>query len=52
MTTLIESLKRLYKVGRLTEAQIARLVEKGTITPADYTYITGKSYDIEDKEEA
>lgn len=40
-TTLIESLKRLYKAGRLTETQIAQRIEKGTITPEDYEYITG-----------
>ena len=36
MSTLVESLKRLYKAGRLTAAQIAQRVEKGTITPAEY----------------
>ena len=44
MTTLVESLKRLCKAGRLTEAQIAQRVEKGTITPEEYEYITGQPY--------
>ncbi len=44
MSTLVESLKRLYKAGRLTAAQIAQRVEKGTITPEEYEYITGDPY--------
>lgn len=43
-TTLIESLKRLYRAGRLTETQITQRVERGTITPDDYEYITGIVY--------
>lgn len=44
MSTLVESLKRLYKAGRLTKEQIAERVTKGTITPAEYEYITGEPY--------
>lgn len=44
---LIESLKRLYEAGRLTKAQIAQRVTKGTITEADYEYITGEPYPAE-----
>jgi len=42
--TLVESLKRLYEKGKLTETQIAARVEKGTITADEYAYITGNSY--------
>lgn len=43
-STLVESLKRLYEAGRLTKAQIAERVKKGTITAKDYQYITGEPY--------
>lgn len=43
-TTLVESLKRLYEKGRLTKEQIAERVTKGTITEADYEYITGEPF--------
>lgn len=44
MSTLVESLKRLYKKGSLTKQQIRERVEKGTITEEDYEYITGEKY--------
>lgn len=44
MSTLIESLKRLYNKGKLAKEQIAERVAKGTITPEDYKYITGEDY--------
>ncbi len=44
MTTLIESLKRLYNRGKLTKEQIRERVEKGTITEDEYKYITGEDY--------
>lgn len=44
MTTLVESLQRLYKAGRLTETQIAQRVERGTISIDDYKAITGEIY--------
>lgn len=44
MSTLVESLKRLYKAGRLTKEQIAERVTKGTITEAEYEYITGEPF--------
>lgn len=50
-STLVESLKRLYHKGRLTKAQIAERVEKGTITPEEYKYITGEDYPSEESEE-
>lgn len=45
MSTLIESLKRLYEAGRLTLAQIKERVKKGTITENEYKYITGEDYE-------
>jgi len=44
MSILVESLKRLYEAGRLTKAQVRQRVERGTITEADYEYITGEPY--------
>ena len=41
---LVNSLKRLYAVGRVTREQIGERVEKGTITEADYQEITGEEY--------
>ena len=45
MSTLVESLKRLYNAGRLTKEQIKERVDKGTITEAEYKYITGEDYE-------
>lgn len=39
MRILVESLKRLYKTGRLTLEQIQARLEKGTITQEEYDYI-------------
>lgn len=50
MRTLVESLKRLYKAGKLTEEQVAERVEKGSISAEEYEYITGEKYS--DGEEA
>jgi len=44
MSTLVESLKRLYTKGRLTLEQVSERVSKGTITEAEYQYITGQEY--------
>lgn len=44
MSILVKSLSRLYKSGSLTKEQIAERVEKGTITPEDYKFITGDPY--------
>lgn len=44
MSTLVESLKRLYEKGKLTLEQVRERVEKGTITPEEYKYITGEDY--------
>lgn len=44
MSTLAQSINRLYKAGRLTKEQVAERVEKGSITPEDYKKITGETY--------
>lgn len=45
MRVLINSLKRLYKAGRLTKEQIKERVTKGTITEDEYEEITGEPYE-------
>lgn len=44
MKMLVESLKRMYKKGTLTEEQIAERVAKGSISAEEYEYITGGKY--------
>lgn len=44
MKMLVESLKRMYKKGTLTEEQIAERVTKGSISTEEYEYITGEKY--------
>lgn len=44
MKMLVESLKRMYKKGTLTEEQIAERVAKGSISAEEYEYITGEKY--------
>lgn len=44
MKMLVESLKRMYKKGTLTEEQIAERVIKGSISAEEYEYITGEKY--------
>ena len=44
MRTLVESLKRLYTKGRLTQEQVAERVTKGSISAEEYEYITGETY--------
>ena len=39
MRTLVESLKRLYEAGRLTEAQVIEREQKGTISTEKRAYI-------------
>ena len=41
MRKVAESLKRLYKQGRISSEQLAASVEKGTITLAEYNEIVG-----------
>lgn len=44
MRTLVESLKRLYKKGKVTKEKLQSMVAEGTITEAEYEYITGEDY--------
>ena len=44
MKMLVESLKRMYKKGTLTEEQIAERVTKGSISAEEYEYIRGEKY--------
>lgn len=44
MKMLVESLKRMYKKGTLTEEQIAERVTKGSISAEEYECITGEKY--------
>ncbi len=41
MRTIAEVIKRLYQSGRLTKAELAQRVEKGTITQQEYDEIVG-----------
>ena len=41
MSTFVESLKRLYKQGRITLAKLEALKETGKITEAEFDYIVG-----------
>lgn len=41
MSTLVESLKRLYSAGRITATQLKERVVKGVITEEEYEYIVG-----------
>ena len=41
MRTLIESLKRLYCSGRITEEQLSRMAEENKITDKEVQYIIG-----------
>lgn len=44
MKILVESLKRLYKKGTITQEQVAERVAKGSISAEEYEYITGEKY--------
>jgi len=41
MSTLVESLKRLFKKGKVTDAKLKEMQESGKITAEEYEYITG-----------
>ena len=41
MSTLVESLKRLYEDSRITKEQLLLRVESGKITIEEYNYIVG-----------
>lgn len=42
MRTLVTSLKRLFKNGEVSEEKIRSMYSSGTISKAEYIYITGK----------
>ena len=44
MRTLVESLKRLYKKGKVTKEKLQSMVDEGTITENEYEYITGEDF--------
>ncbi len=44
MRILAESIKRLYVSGKLTKAQVAERVQKGSISAEEYANITGEAY--------
>lgn len=39
MNVLIDSIKRLYKNGQITNEKLNELLEKGKITQTEYMYI-------------
>lgn len=41
MSRFVESLKRLYKGGKITEEKVAELLAEGKITQEEYDYIMG-----------
>lgn len=45
MRTLVQSLKRLYNKGTVTEKKIHSMTEEGKLTPEEYEYIIGEPYD-------
>ena len=50
MKMLVESLKRMYKKGTLTEEQIAERVTRANISEEEYEYITGEKFSGGDTE--
>ena len=44
MRILAESIKRLYVSGKLTKAQVAERVRKGSISAEEYANITEEEY--------
>ena len=45
MSTLVESLKRLYHKERISKEDVAERVATGKITETEYQYITGEEYE-------
>lgn len=41
MRALVESLRRLYKGGKITAEKVAELLTEGKITQEEYEYIIG-----------
>ena len=50
MKILVESLKRMYKKGILTNEQISERVAKGSISEDEVEYITGEKFSGGDTE--
>ena len=48
MSTLVESLKRLFMKGTLSKEKLKERVERDTISKEEYTYITGEQYEKEE----
>ena len=44
MSTLVESLKRLYAKGKVTKAKLKEMVVSEKITAEEYEWITGEKY--------
>ena len=42
MSTLVESLKRLYLTGKVNVARLDTMFAEGKITQAEYSYITAQ----------
>ena len=43
MSILVESLKRLYRDGKVTQTKLSELVAKGSITEQEEQYIRGNA---------
>ena len=41
---LVESMKRLYKSGKITKKNVSARVKSGKITEDEYGYIVGEKY--------
>lgn len=41
---MFEKIKKFYGLGLYTNKQVHQFAEKGVITPAQYTEITGEEY--------
>lgn len=41
MSKFVESLRRLYRAGKLTDAKLQQFVDEGKITQAEAEYIRG-----------
>ncbi len=48
MSTLVESLKRLFRKGTLSKEKVRERVERGTISEGEFEYITGEKYEKEE----
>lgn len=44
VSILVESMKRLYQSGKITNSNVSTRVKTGKITEDDYEYIVGEKY--------